>query len=88
MRIGSRLRLFRYTSVFEIRHHLTPEGKDTVLEWQCSFRDSKTRVFAITGFVAMVLSRDPIGKARNKAKGRDQVWICADSADCLGSIGM
>jgi putative addiction module killer protein len=27
--------------VFEIRHYLTPEGKDVVREWQSSLRDTK-----------------------------------------------
>jgi putative addiction module killer protein len=30
--------------VFEIRHYLTPEGKDIYLEWHRSLRDTRARI--------------------------------------------
>jgi len=55
--------------VFEIRHYLTPEGKDVVLEWQRSLRDTKARIA-----IDRRINRLELGNFGDHRSCRDGVW--------------
>ncbi|HUX27642.1 MAG TPA: type II toxin-antitoxin system RelE/ParE family toxin [Terracidiphilus sp.] len=55
--------------MFEIRHYLTPEGKDVVLEWQRSLRDTKARIA-----IDRRINRLELGNFGDHRSCRDGVW--------------
>jgi putative addiction module killer protein len=55
--------------VFEIRHYLTPEGKDVYLEWQRSLRDTRARVA-----IDRRIYRMELGNFGDHKFCRDGVW--------------
>ena len=55
--------------MFEIRHYLTPEGKDVVLEWQRSLRDTKARIA-----IDRRINRLELGNFGDHRFCRDGVW--------------
>ena len=55
--------------MFEIRHYLTPEGTDVVLEWQRSLRDTKARIA-----IDRRINRLELGNFGDHRSCRDGVW--------------
>ena len=55
--------------MFEIRHYLTPEGKDIFLEWQRGLRDTNARVA-----IDRRINRIELGNFGDHKFCRDGVW--------------
>jgi putative addiction module killer protein len=55
--------------VFEVRHYITPEGKDPCLEWHSALRDTKARVA-----VDRRINRLELGNFGDHKFCRDGVW--------------
>jgi putative addiction module killer protein len=55
--------------VYEIRHYLTREGKDTYLEWQLCIRDTKARIA-----IDRRINRIELGNFGDHKFCREAVW--------------
>ncbi len=55
--------------MLEIRHYLTPEGKDIFLEWLLSLRDTKARIA-----IDRRINRIELGNFGDHKFCRDGVW--------------
>lgn len=55
--------------MFEIRHYLTPDGRDIYLEWQRGLRDTKARVA-----IDRRINRVELGNFGDHKFCRDGVW--------------
>jgi putative addiction module killer protein len=55
--------------VYEIRHYLTAEGKDVVLEWLRSLRDTKARIA-----IDRRINRMELGNFGDHRFCRESVW--------------
>lgn len=55
--------------MYEVRHYLTPKGKDVVQEWQNGLRDTKARIA-----IDRRINRIEIGNFGDHRFCRDGVW--------------